>query len=539
MDSRYDEDANEEAPRARKRRKIVKEPANPVTRQTRSSARLAAERALKVEDEEDEQNLRLEPDENRIPLQEACRALMPPPKTPQSTRQKEVPSSQSPVDTPFSTQSRKSQRDLSRSPLKEKSTNVRRVGNRDSSARKSVRWAQMLEVADSTEQDDEECQPSPPAPKVTSSIPKKFKLINDSTRFSGAGSTLPDNSAEVLACPQQQSLDGDIEDASVPKTQNTKVEVSDSEADEEDDDFSEGIDTQAALRTMVTQLDNPNTKEESIPITSTWTPRGVPKASEQATSSKQRDCHSEHSSVNVVREPDISATSFTSITQPSRPQLSNHPTTPERCKRVTAPSFSGHSVPSSGSEEASLQLAQDLRSHTQTCIMLETESQFENAWHEYKPPPPSSYEYQDPSDPDESRLSDLTPRALDSEALERNLPFEKAQTPFLPPGTSLPSSSNPPQQHPSSSEATTDDTTQSYSLHASLDKLCSSSPRRPSFPFSSPPQSRAAAAADEYAGDWDGVLLTDSQLLPDSLMNGTLVGPPSLAGTESELDGED
>lgn len=583
MDLNYDDDANEdweETPRVRKRRKIGKEPAIPVTRQTRRSARRAAERTLK--DEEDEQNLETEPEENRIPLEKASSALMPPPKTPQSTRRKEVPSSQSPADTPLSIQSKKSHRDLSRSPLKERSTNVRRVKIRDSPARKSVRWAQMLEVADSTEQDDEESLPSipapemtndsaptsswaqmpevtdsaeqddeeslpsVPAPEMTSSISINYGMTNNHTRTSGAGSTLPSSSVGALACPQQQCLNGDAEDASAPRTQIFKSEVSDSEADEDDDDFGVEIDTQAALKSIDTDLNNPNTKDGSIPITHTWTPRRVLDASEPTTSSKQRDWHSQHLSVNVDREPNISTTSFASNTQSSHPQLSNNSMTPQRPKRATAPSSSAHSASRSESEQVSLQLTHDLDSHTQTCIVPETQSQFESAWHEYKPAPPPSDDDRGPSEPDQPCPSDLTPRALESETVERNIPFEEPQLPILSPRTALPSSLNPPKQHPSStaaispSQTTTDETTQKSSAHSSSQQLRSLSPPPPlpAFACSTQSSQSRAPAADGYAGGWDGVPLTESQLLPDSLMNGTLVGPPSLAGSDWELEGE-
>lgn len=546
MDLNYDDDAiedREEIPRARKRRKIGKGPAVPVTRQTRSSARRAAERTLK--EEEDEEIAKLESTENRIQPEEASKTLMPPPKTPQSTRRKEVPSSQSPVDTPLSAQSQKSKRDLSRSPLKERSTNVRRVSISDWSARKSVRWAPMLEVADSTELEDEESQPSRPAPEMTSSIPIKYELTKDSTRTSGAGPTLPGCSVEVPACSQQQHLGDDIEGPSVPTTQTIKSEVSDSEADEEDaEDFGDEIATQEALGSSDTQMDDPNTKKELIPITDTWTPRRVLNALKPFTSFKHRDLRSEHSSINVDRESNISATSFTSTAQSSYPQLRINPITPQRPKRAIAPSLA-HCAPSSEPGEVSIQLTHDLHSHTQTRIMPETESQFENAWHEYEPALHASDEDRDSSQPDESGLSNLTPRALDSEALERNLPSDEPQLPILPPSTALPLS-NLPKQHPSStaaiprSETTTDETTQPSSAHASSQTRRSPSPSRPpaSFAFSSSPLQSRAAAANAYAGNWDGVPLTESQLFPDSLMNETLVGPPSLVGDDWELEGE-
>lgn len=530
----YDDDVNEnseETPRVRKRRKIVEEPAVSVTRQTRSSVRHAANRILN--DQDDEENPKLQPNENRIPLEESFGAIMPPPKTPQSTRRKEVPSSQSPANTPLSTRCHKSQRDLSRSPLKEKTTNNRRVRTEDLSARKSVYWTQTLEVAESSEQDDEESLPSILAPETTSSIPIKYEMTNDGTRTSGDGSTLPTSNVEVLACPQQQPLDGDVEDASGSRTQNMKSEVSDSEADEEDDGFSEEIDIYAALEITdaYAQLDNPYTKQESILTTNSWTTGRVLNDSDTATSSKQRGWHSEHSSVHV------------GLTQSSHPQLCNNAITRQRPKQAENPSSSTSSVPRSESEEVSFELAHDLHSHPQTCIVPDTEFQFEKTSHEYNPAPLPSDEDRDPSEPDEFRLLNLTPRALDSEVPGRNLKFDEPQLPILPPRTALPFPSNPPQQHPSStaailpSQTTTDDTTQPSLVPIFSQKLRFSSPipALPAFAFPDSSQSQATTT-DEYAEEWDGVPLTESQLLPDSLMNGTLVEPPSSLGIDSELE---
>lgn len=523
--SNYDDDVNEtsdEAPRARKRRKIVGEPALSVKMQTRSSVRRAAKRILK--DMDDEENLKLEPDENRIPLEKSFRAIMPPPKTPQSTRRKEVPSSQSPANTPLSTRCHKSQRDLSRSPLKERITNNRRGRAMDLSARKSLYWTQTREVADSLEQDNEE---SLPALETISSISIKMEMTNDGTRTSGDGSTLPTCSFDVLACPQQQSFDGDVEDASASRTQNMKSEVSDSEADEEDDGFSEEIDTHVALEITDAQLDDPYTKQESILTTNPWTTERVPNDSDTATSSKQRGSRSEHSSVDV------------DLTQASHPQLCNNAITRRRPKQAKNPSSSTSSVPRSGSEEASFQLAHDLYSHTQTCIVPETEFRFEETLRECDSAPLPGDEDRDPSKPDEFRLPNHFSRALDSELPGWNLPFDEPQLPILPPRTALPLPSNSPQQSTAAilpSQTTVDDTTQPLvPIFSQKLRFSSPLPALPAFAF---PESSPSpeTPTDEYAGEWDGVPLTESQLLPDSLMNGTLIEPPSSLGTESELE---
>ena len=76
---------------------------------------------------------------------------IPLPKTPQPPRRKEIPCSQSSTDTNLSTQSRRSVREVSRSPLKERSTNI---GNFITGALPGLNGnyrVPKLEIADSME----------------------------------------------------------------------------------------------------------------------------------------------------------------------------------------------------------------------------------------------------------------------------------------------------------------------------------------------------------------------------------------------------
>ncbi|KAL8762804.1 MAG: hypothetical protein Q9203_007522, partial [Teloschistes exilis] len=76
-------------------------------------------------------------------------AQMPPPKTPKTTRRKEIPSSQSPAETPYSAQRHTRRQALAASPLKERSTNLPSC-RPSSSPTKTAKTRLRLEVADST-----------------------------------------------------------------------------------------------------------------------------------------------------------------------------------------------------------------------------------------------------------------------------------------------------------------------------------------------------------------------------------------------------
>ncbi|KAL8947457.1 MAG: hypothetical protein Q9222_006261, partial [Ikaeria aurantiellina] len=87
--------------------------------------------------------------------------LMPPPQTPQTVRRKVIPSSQSPAETPLSSQRPRDKDTKTPTPLKERSVNTpskSRLRNR----RTSVRLKPKLEVANSTGIENEDSQFIPP-----------------------------------------------------------------------------------------------------------------------------------------------------------------------------------------------------------------------------------------------------------------------------------------------------------------------------------------------------------------------------------------
>ena len=480
----------DEIPHGRKRRRIQNEPEIPVTRQTRSAKRRAAENKLKHEASEHD-GLILETNEN----QEAAQHSMPPPKTPQASGRKEVPSSQSPADTPLSTQSQRSARSFLASPLKERSKNI---GIKTGSAgRRSARWAQKLEVPDNM-CDDEEVQAAVQGAQPALAIPIKFEKTENDIHTPDVVA-LRDKGHMHHPRHSEKDVDG-----SMRKTPIVKSEVSDSEAENEDDGegFSAGADTQAVFDALDMRLDSPFLTEESIPSrSSTWTLGLALDTSDAISFRERRYTGKEGSSESLDQE-------LNGNKKPSQ---------------QARPIISRSSFLRSESEEVSRQLKNDLHSHTQTGTILEAELQFQSTSHEHEPALAFDDEDLDSSQPEETASSShLSQGSINGEP----------RFPVLPSRTSFPSTnSTDPTSYAapvSPSQAMTADTTRPPPAHPPSQQLLSSPPPPPPpFLFSSSPLP-SRAAAESYAGVWDGVRLTDSQLLPDSLMNGTLVAPPAL-----------
>ena len=155
----------------------------------------------------------------------------------------------------------------------------------------------------------------------------------------------------------------------------------------------------------------------------------------------------------------------------------------------------------------------------------ETESQFDNAWRPLSPPPQLS-----PFSSSPNHISPNDPSTPSSTSPFKH-PLLPTQTAPIPP-----------------SQATTVDITQrtqplplardfssSTTKKVSNRTLRSSSPSLPPPPpapllSSSPVLTRKSPYKDRWlvgsGGLWDGRRLTDSQLLPDSLMNDSFAGPP-------------
>lgn len=461
------------SPVGRKRRRITpeaEEPEEPFNQKmkTRSSARKAVktEPQLQAKAEEVELPSNMEGDKTSKPHPAAT--LMPPPVTPRTWRKREIPSSQSPADSPLSTQSRRSARGYSRSPLKERSTNYTLPAP---STRKGVLWKRKLKVEDSLENEEED---SPICTRLRPSTETMLPKTAPESLVENDGTHLPANeivtgwrsSGEVAESSQRRDLEANL---SSPVEDATK-DICDSDFDYDcdcEDPGNESIElVQGHVPSPVQPNMSANMSKHDTPNTTGSTPEG-------------RSCSDNPAALDESTEDDI------------------HTLHKQR----------------SESEEASAQLFNDLQRATQPGG-LQTESQYENAWSPYHPADAAL-------DTPDNTNTPSSPLIEAEEPYSMPAPMT-VPTQILPPPT-------PPVQHPvPPSQATTTDVTQpSPRKVPSLSSLAFPSSTPPMPPtLSSPSESRKAPDPwKEFK--WNGVRLTDSQLLPESLMHDSYLGPPS------------
>lgn len=629
----------EEAQCLRKQGRISK-PHRSTTKQTRSSQRRAIERTLYNEDGGVQGHI-LNIDE-MMELSNTVPVTLP--KTPQPSRRKEIPCSQSPADTNLSTQSRTSVREVSRSPLKERSTNIGNFSTGALSGLNGNYRVPQLEIADSMEDNLKANQPAI-RPALMSRFSQKIELTDENGwRFeadSNPGHNQSDSCQQVPDTPLFASRSG---------RKSNKFEVLDSDAEDEDEDhgdseFKLGSDTNAASGNFHIKSETPlrylNGSEGPTQLLRSFMdfkPSG---------SSKQRSRYSYHS----ASSSDRASGGWSSGSPTSRQQLraSEIAATPKQnevigfiqfgtnppIKRITPENTSTEGLETSHAKTTSKQIYKDpsppsgspgrrLSSKPPTqslehqlpessgpsshynlpqtppsirsslvfastelspnphkkgifplprpCLALETESQFENAWHDYTPAPtlsdekvgreseeesqdPLSLSPQEPENPTPPNMSDHTVLSLPKLSPQQQLttvditrpPPQSTSTPlYRRPSPSL-SPSFEIHNHPSpilpspkfrNSLSTTAKPPNSKST-ARVDIAQSPPPTSPPKPASSSFQLNVTRAdLDGYAGEWNGIRLTDSQLLPDSLINGSLVGPPTMM-TLGGVDEED
>ncbi len=503
-------------PKGRKRSRNDLE--EPITSRTRSAKKRAGLSVMKSEDNGERKN-GAELEEGPVARPDVARALMPPPKTPQSKRRREVPSSQSPADTPLSTQSRRSS-DILRSPLKDKSVNIRRrmglpgkIGSR----------TRMLQVADSLGNEDEDESPTLTYSSTTS-IPVKFE---------------PFSHARPLTASNHSRTDGSVDrqpEEPVPSTEvfslrrnagavKSEISDSDNEIDEtDDDDFGSGSASQimstgpnpvadSSIHVAVSAADSSVSETEE-------TPKRAVRISQAANKTPRRiDSELDHQLTTPRPErrnqPRIDSRNWLPLTSDPQSALrhSRHhspiefPTTP-------------HGPSISSTAAIPLPFPRNPSPPTSPHDLPETESQFENAWRDYSPPKLDEVPTLDPPTSEPS----LPTYPLDIQH-KQQLHQQQKQQKYIPAPV-------PP------SQATTVDITQHPSSpHA---------PRAPPFPplsSSSPPNLHPHPIDDKDEdphddeqdtlardiGGWQAVRLTDSQLLPDSLVEDiALAGPPVL-----------
>lgn len=608
----------------------VSEPDGSATKQTRSSQRRAVETIASNEDggvqghmSDTDEKIDLS---NTIPV--------PLPKTPQPSRRKEIPCSQSPADTDLSTQSLRSLREVSRSPLKERSTNVGNFSTGVLPGLNGNHRVPKLEIADSM---GDNLSVNPPATLISKSPQNIEQSDENGWRF------IADSYPSHEQFDSFQQLPDTLLVASGSGRKNIKFEVSDSDAEDEGEDhggkeFNMGTNTKAAFRKFHIKTESPSTcpnhpgsptelRHSFMDLHPSGTPVERPRYSYHNRASGGRSSDSP-TSRQLIRASEIAATptqtevlgfhqigansmikcvtpvkSFRQYLGASGAETAlkqtykdPSPSAGSPCGRLIAkppmhfiehqlPESSSHShrnlpqtPPSIRSSPVIVSTELSVKPHKKGIFLphprlaLETESQFENAWHDYTPAPTlsdeeldrgSADEFQDPFtlpiQKSENRtvpnLSDTTGLSLPNLSSQKqsttiDVTQSPPQTPPTPlyrrPSPSL-SSSFEIHNHPSpmlpspkfrDSLSTTTNPTSSKGFETA--DITQSPPHTTSPPkpiLSSSPLNDVRTALDKYAGEWNGVRLTDSQLLPDSLINGSLVGPPmmmTLGGVDEE-----
>ncbi|KAL8685210.1 MAG: hypothetical protein Q9218_007902 [Villophora microphyllina] len=560
----------------RKRRKTTSTTPIARTIQTRSAKKQGAETGAKAEvkspvitHESNKENVDQGP---TLALLNDATIRMPPPKTPKTTRRKEIPSSQSPAETPLSIQTQRKRQGLALAPLNERSTNT---PSRKflSTRRKAAHPAPKLEVANSTGLEDEDSEMS-------------FPLISQH-----------DTTAD--AALQFSSLrPEDLPRSSLPCTPSKR----------------KGIDEGKNASSLVSSIggqDRPTLKrkgtvadsdeEEISPVRPSPTP---PDMSQTGGSTAQ---HHPMADLGDVEQSSSSISTNSNATQPTQTpnsagrtnslfetvptQLLSQPAkrpmseqaTPVYAYSNTPQRTQNYSpLPDSEGTPAPMILQSPQSStpvHAPQPPALETESQFEDAWRQYTPsPPPEDLEtpeyINERANASHGYEAPQHIEVHESQDYEDSEPIDLGTTQFLPPplpfplpsperpNTSTDSIALPPV--PPSQATTTDEMTQSSphrsqwqyqsfpqrpqyqrqssTISLTTEHLPSSPPAQREIPLSLSPvlsrkkveaarteeMGREDTAADDPYGEyegWNGVRMTDSQLLPASLLDDCLEMP--------------
>lgn len=484
----------------------------PVTSRTRSAKKRAAEHIVKSEDAKSEDDVEKK-DGLKLILgptlrQTVATVSMPPPKTPQPTRRREVPSSQSPADTPLSTLSRRS-RDMLRSPLKAKSVNIRR---RIISPRGEKIWARMGEAADSLEcEDEDEEKPQVLSLSSTSAIAINLEPWNDTRSLVGSQvEDLPGARPEETIssrggpCPKR-------------KPRNFKLEISDSdndidESDEEDFDLGSGSQIDVSGR-------NPETGSSTQIAAGSSTGSNI---SESGETPKQEARISKKANTPPTAESELEQGPTTPRpTRSAQTRAASRTWLPltidyqsplyHNRYRLPADSPSKPYRPSISSPiSIPLPLINNLSPQTPPDAPRgappETESQLQNAWRDFSP--------------------------IVNAGLNPNFPVTQPSLPMYPVGVQQQQQQQQLAPIPPS-QATTVDITQRSPPLAPAPPPLSSSPQLHAPVINNdsddddPPEEPDTLARD--IGGWEAVRLTDSQLRFDSLIDDTTLPAPPIS----------
>ncbi|KAL8810844.1 MAG: hypothetical protein Q9223_001950 [Gallowayella weberi] len=499
------------SPSPRRKRKSTS--ATPITRtvETRSARRRAAEvtveKEVKVSPTQGENHV-----ETIAPSGSEKQQTMPPPQTPKTVRRRIIPSSQSPAETPGSSHRGSKRRLQNATPLGERSVNTPSKV-RSCSRRKSVQWAPKLEVADSTEPESVDLQFSSPVtgsshPAVNAvekpTSPPEFAKESPLTRSKRTPAVNHKTGVSPSSNPRYRNL------------QTGKKQETIADSDEEDpvsQTFETGGHEEARVVSRMPGSPNQNSN--------TSVSGSIRLGGQQL----QQGLH-QHESENVNNASFKTA----SAQETPGPRRSSH----QAQTPIKAPGQTGDTNNQSDDDETSAELPKGFvllssPAAVQRAPVLETESQFENAWRDYSSPI------------EETNVAQAEKHGIESE-------IQAPRTCYL--STHGMSSSTDPHSMPPvpPSQATTNDTTQASIRHIrdshqecahTAPSLTSKSPtsQQQALSSSSPFQSRREAAADTYMGyqGWNGVPMTDSQLLPDSLLNDSL-GMPFSAHIDEDLE---
>lgn len=488
---------------SRKRRRTELE--EPITSCTKSAKKRATQDVVKCEDDGDGNDggqWKQEP----VNIPNFATASMPPPKTPQSTRWREVPSSQSPADTPLSTQSRRSI-DVLRSPLKAKSVNISR---RMRSPGNNRGWPRMLQVADSMENEDEDDFPKLNL-SATSAIPVKSEPLNDTRHYSADCALSVEDHADAR---HKEPVSAIVGPGPKRKLVGLKSEISDSDNEfNETDEDDLGIwskscivstgrkpETGSSFKIADSATDSDTSENEETPkhAIRISKPEKTPRKTEGKLGQQFTTPRPARSD-----QPRVTPRTWLAPTFDHQSTLHHN-----QSRSPAASPLASHTPSISSPAKILLPPINNPLPQTPPRTLPETESQFQNAWREYSPP------------------------SVDSN-LTSNLPLPQPRLPMYPVHQQ---EQQPPQQFNRSmpapvppSQATTVDITQRSSPPVHGPPPFSSSPQ-PHAPTINDDDENPAEEPDTLARDmcgWEAVRLTDSQLLLDSLIDDAgLAGPP-------------
>ncbi|KAL8860665.1 MAG: hypothetical protein Q9178_003018 [Gyalolechia marmorata] len=511
------------SPPQRKKRKSLSTMPVARTVQTRSAKKKAAEAGfqdrLEVLPTENKQQA-LDPKELRVsPVPDSQDVTMPPPQTPTTIRRKVIPSSQSPAETPPSTY-KKSRIMKPVTPLKERSVNTPSK-SRATSRRKFLQWAPELEVADSTDVENEDSQSS--FPVLVQGRPSTISITKSAPQPEIARENLLPMTSSSLPPADNSNINiilgSDPQEPSV-RTLERQETIPDSD-DDAGDPASQSSD-RAINNDPSWSSTAPGSVEDTINVTATESLEIQERGPIIRTLLSCQSVDLDNDSIETVPTQPLS--------QPTRHTNPRQaPTTALR--RAHDPNNS------LDSEEGTINLPHEtlsFKSPTRPvdCPVLETESQFENAWRDYN----SLLENGDASKTNGEDIVAGKDAHEPSLALVNHTAGTYSSTdlhslPLIPP-----------------SQATTADMTQASLQHEQLLHQTSAgniglqvalSPpqQRPALPSSSPFQTRKGPVADTYMGyqGWNGVPMTESQLLPNSLLNDS-EGLPLMADAEDGLE---